>query len=636
MSVCSEQNIEENVEQIIVDKLKQDDVSDSVYVSENKTQCDIVNMNHKCPLTNDMLKKFIENKISNKMKHNNSLSKRFGTSSQLTKEQIECGKTEVVNILNIRPTKNRVLTCSWRTSDIHRIADDSANRNRQKKNYQDTLKNENMSIYHPMNQLKEIEIQNQNQIHIDENSELLLNIKTNIINRIDELLSNTLLKNKGNNNLNSEQTNTKMLKLLNFEDDTFKTVLAIDEEKMSIINSWYDRCKLSIDVEDTSIFIPDKIDSRDSSKILYRNLSCSNKELFVNNYVPEILKLVDIHNRIHNMEKKLDINKESITLKTNVYHFLHPDSKKNTILSDMNINIPSNLDYNEKYKCRDNDGYIVEIDNENSKGIGKINPFESLEVEKINKSFMTDIMPFNYNEDAMFIYQEQSNTYDDSTQFMPNDNLMEPNSDEDANKKLIVVLLNTKFYQTIVIVEPDKLTMETILENYEYGFIKMFSLNNSDIDIKRYIIEKYDAKIFNSVEDINHSLNATSQYISMIEANNKNMIPLINEEKSVKKYLNNCFNLSNDPSKKIKASMLCSYIVDSNMCKLDDKSMSGFRNRLSKYLTDLGLKKKRFNDGYYYYGIESKYDVRNSENPCNIQEVISQRENDNQCFMNMK
>lgn len=37
---------------------------------------------------------------------------------------------------------------------------------------------------------------------------------------------------------------------------------------------------------------------------------------------------------------------------------------------------------------------------------------------------------------------------------------------------------------------------------------------------------------------------------------------------------------------------------------LDNIISNSFKNRLSRYLKDLGLLKKRYNDGYYnYYGI---------------------------------
>lgn len=34
--------------------------------------------------------------------------------------------------------------------------------------------------------------------------------------------------------------------------------------------------------------------------------------------------------------------------------------------------------------------------------------------------------------------------------------------------------------------------------------------------------------------------------------------------------------------------------------------MFSFRNKLSKYLLDIGLKRKRFSDGFYYYGLKDK------------------------------
>ena len=49
-----------------------------------------------------------------------------------------------------------------------------------------------------------------------------------------------------------------------------------------------------------------------------------------------------------------------------------------------------------------------------------------------------------------------------------------------------------------------------------------------------------------------------------------------------------------------------------------------FRNRLSKQLLSFGLQKKRFNDGYYYYGLVHKTNEYTSEN---IEEYIVFREN---------
>ncbi len=72
----------------------------------------------------------------------------------------------------------------------------------------------------------------------------------------------------------------------------------------------------------------------------------------------------------------------------------------------------------------------------------------------------------------------------------------------------------------------------------------------------------------------------------------------------MKEYLTKFYVLSDDINKKMKASALYNTIISSGIFNFDNKfTLSGFRNRLSVYLKNLGLQKKRYNDGYYYYGI---------------------------------
>ena len=61
--------------------------------------------------------------------------------------------------------------------------------------------------------------------------------------------------------------------------------------------------------------------------------------------------------------------------------------------------------------------------------------------------------------------------------------------------------------------------------------------------------------------------------------------------------------------------------------------MAGFKNRLSNYLKELNLQKKRYSDGYYYYGIvkktlvkENKKEFRNITD-INIRDIIEERNN---------
>ena len=55
----------------------------------------------------------------------------------------------------------------------------------------------------------------------------------------------------------------------------------------------------------------------------------------------------------------------------------------------------------------------------------------------------------------------------------------------------------------------------------------------------------------------------------------------------------------------------------------------GVRNRLSNYLLELGLQKKRFSDGFYYYGIIKKDNFKlDLKNENILDEIIKKRISD--------
>jgi hypothetical protein len=85
----------------------------------------------------------------------------------------------------------------------------------------------------------------------------------------------------------------------------------------------------------------------------------------------------------------------------------------------------------------------------------------------------------------------------------------------------------------------------------------------------------------------------------------------INEEFEVKKYIQSSFLINNDINNKISAFTLYDIIIKSKIIKIEQSKTNGFKNRLSKYLKDLGFEKKRYDDGYYYHGISSKMTIFN-------------------------
>ena len=146
-----------------------------------------------------------------------------------------------------------------------------------------------------------------------------------------------------------------------------------------------------------------------------------------------------------------------------------------------------------------------------------------------------------------------------------------------------------------------------IIKNHpEFGFIKLFGITTNNKDLFKFIEREFNNVHFNDVEEVNKKLLVTSQYIDFSNKHNDSNNIASSEENQVKKFLNSKYTIDDDVNHKMKASTLYDIIINSKIVKIENEKISGFRTRLSKYLKDIGLQKKRYNDGFYYYGIVEK------------------------------
>lgn len=430
---------------------------------------------------------------------------------------------------------------------------------------------------------------------------------------------------------------TKHIILLNFEDDTFRPVIKIDEKNIEIISKWYDNCKQIIDIEETNIRIPNTIKDYEIYTILFKNINCKHKDLFISSYVPEILNNITLRNKIRTMERQMSIcnsHENSVVV-----------IKKSPSLIDLNINIPKNMIYTEDYFYKKGNNTLVcpkykkiAVKNEANEKVSSdsfskfcklnsdIEVLNAIQKEERKQNFgIPNIVPENaYGKDSCLVLTYNSCLIIDENSYSCYNaeyDILKPPfgscsqqineylnvSNNGDSTKLIIVLINVIFLQTIVVINPDLLTIETIFENTEYGFIELFTFKTNNEDIETLIKKHFDSTIFNNVEEVNQILLSTSQLIELIKSQQTNTGPLLEEEKTVKNYFSTYFDISDDINNKMKASTLYDIVIKSQyVCKIDKTKITGFKNRLSNYLKDLGLQKKRYNDGYYYYGIVKK------------------------------
>ena len=449
--------------------------------------------------------------------------------------------------------------------------------------------------------------------------------------------------------------------LLNFEDDTMRPVLKIEDKYMEIIQKWYQDCDLLIDIEETNVSIPENITVQDVSGVLFQDISYKYKEEYLNNYIPLIINNIISKHNIKDFERKCFVKPMNDSRPVKVLKYASSDlsainleskeitnPQENSKLKELGIIIPANIfpftkkEEQNKSSTRNSEWFAdspwVADSSRGMIDTEIVNKYivDKTYIYKTNKVFETE--PYNIvtdYEQSLFdvsnnlLPKSYTNEYNClNSRFSENSALVDETISEENNKSKsdsIYVLMNDKFLQTITIKNPEQNIMHIIKNHPEFGFIKLFDFVTSNIDIIHFIEREFDKTSFNDIEEVNKKLLVTSQYIDFSNKQNDSNVIASTEENQVKKLLNSKYTITDDINNKMKASTLYDIIINSKFMKIDSNKIAGFRTRLSKYLKDLGLQKKRYNDGFYYYGIVEKAPLFNDHKSLNIKYEEMQR-----------
>jgi hypothetical protein len=417
------------------------------------------------------------------------------------------------------------------------------------------------------------------------------------------------------NHIRAVEDKSDNLVLLKLEDEIFRTVLNINQKYVDIIQSWYEKCDYMIHIEYSSISIPSKISNANKKKILYRNIDNKNKELFINSYIPEILAMETIHDKIKDIEKSIFTD----NLVGN------PDETvvKMLSLTSLGINIPNEITgieiKNTEQKITDRKtirNANLQLRDEPPVPITIVTPFNQTTIQeyynaasdlhktkKFNstENFISgrfpecNIQPYNFEYNAL-----KHSIFDNVLRL----DVVKDISEFYGSKKdeTIIVLLNPLILQTVVITNPSSDVFDIIIKYPEYGFIELFKMKFKIEDVEKTIYKNFDGVKFDSAEKINIELINTAKMIELIKNNYYNNGKYEPEEVEIKEFLKKFYELNNNEEDRIKLSEL--HTVVSNF--INKETDDCFKVRLSKYLKDLGIHKKLYDDGCYYCGIKLK------------------------------
>lgn len=163
-----------------------------------------------------------------------------------------------------------------------------------------------------------------------------------------------------------------------------------------------------------------------------------------------------------------------------------------------------------------------------------------------------------------------------------------------AQKVSVCILYNT-FYECVLVCDVIQ-SLHTIVEEFpEFQMLGEYK----DISSSKYeVMKDYFAKnMYNELDVVNKKLAA---FESLYDITNRD--PIEEEKSKILRYIGHYYNISTNIDKRIKVSTLLEEVEKD----LNIKRTSNLKYRFASMLAELGLQKKRYSDGMYIYGIESK------------------------------
>lgn len=456
--------------------------------------------------------------------------------------------------------------------------------------------------------------------------EVLTGKITNIENIIGKLRINYEEKNV------FENAKKQQIIILNFEDDTMRPVIKLEEKQMDIIQKWYDHCDIFVDIEETKATIPENITTDDLNEDWFPEIDYNGKDEYLYDYLPLVINNIITKRTIKSMKRnytplnttakpkhpfdalKLPLKLQNKTVSDNNDDNFKPDeASRVTIYSIGEITIPKNIEktfsseflggFNEPTKHNHPNAlstlqHVIDNPYANTEFSTTVESYNSQTIQA-SKSSTNDVgfEPYNQNYNCLFPkFADASVSVE----------VIEEEIEKAKPKTKAYVIINGKFMQTLTLLNPSEDELHIINKHPEFGFSKLFVHETNNQCILDYVQKEFDTCKFNTLKELETKIQMLSNFIEFSNKQIDETMMVNKEETKIKKFLQSKYILDNDINRKMKASALCDAIMDAKIVQVPPNKLAAFKTRVSKYLKDLGLEKKRYNDGIYYYGISEK------------------------------
>lgn len=493
-------------------------------------------------------------------------------------------------------------------------------------------------------------------------TELVAGLMSDIVNGkiadVDQLVQ--ILQCTTNYEPKRATSNAHTVVMLNFDDDTSRAVIQLNDKEMDIVMNWYGETNTFVDVEETNHKIPAWVDSTSGlDAFLYRDISFKFKDRFVKEYLPLAIndlltkqKLFDAGQNLFLKEKPVTKHKYEESSSQPVINKPKYDAAQqagfqfwrdaSTSLSESDklqalMRQPPSIEGLCNPNTHHSNGSIARAYRNGKETSTKVSTILGADVHSLRKNRLFEEfgikVPESLKSDTANVVSTGNTStvpYDmsDGDAFDPNDTapkaynqdynvlcpafgsncalleeINEPVRKEHAKEDTLVVILNEKTFTTLVLTNPTHVELNVLENCPEYGFVTLFKYKTSEKDMLAVIATEFHVASFNDIEELNKKMFIVAQHIDYSNKRHAVELEVATEEGQVKSLLKCNFVITENPEQKMKASVLYDIILNSPFVNVEHSKLAGFKTRLAKYLKDAGLQKKRYNDGFYYYGI---------------------------------
>lgn len=242
------------------------------------------------------------------------------------------------------------------------------------------------------------------------------------------------------------------------------------------------------------------------------------------------------------------------------------------------------------------------ITDNSNRSLSDFLPWYTRYIEKIDNKQITDdttIKGIDENNTNECLDTDISIKTNDEYMYLANE-WIELSSKEGNSLYSIQILFNVSTNMAIVVDENSIYkTITDILDDFMY--ITNYKMIGCELynNIKQF----FHLKEFIDHDELSKKIDSFNTMFDVSENTQESN----NDKSTILGFINDNYIISKDPSKKI----LDNIIQDTIERELGifSKDKLSFSRKISKYLLELGINKKRFYDGVYYYGMEPKTDI---------------------------